>query len=50
MTAMMSVTLREFSSNADDLYLNIYDETNLADIVVETDTWMYPENAFLEAC
>ena len=50
MTAMMSVTLREFSSNAEDLYVNIYDETNLADIIVETDTWMYPENAFLEAC
>ena len=49
-TAMTSVALRGFSDNAEDLYLNIYDETNLADIIVETDTWMYPESSFLEAC
>ena len=49
-TAMTGVLLREFSDNAEGLYLDIYDETNLADIIVETDSWMYPEDLFLDAC
>ena len=47
---MSGVLLREFSNNAEDIYLEIYDETNLADLIVETDAWMYPESSFLNAC
>lgn len=49
-TAMSGVMIREFADNAEDLYLDLYDETNLADIIVETDSWMYKEDLFLGAC
>ena len=47
---MSGVMIREFADNAEDLYLDLYDETNLADIIVETDSWMYKEDLFLGAC
>ena len=46
----LSLTMAEFNRNAEAVYLDLYAETNLADLVVETGDWPVPVENLSGAC
>ena len=49
-SAFVGTTMLEFSKNADDIYPALYEETNLADLMIDTGEWTHNVSSFSNIC
>ena len=49
-SAFVGTTMLEFSKNADAIYPTLYEETNLADLMIDTGEWTHNASTFSNIC